>query len=155
MRDSTQIINEARRLRNLDRSYSKSKSNSAKRKLNHTVQSKRACNTNRRKDTWLVNGQETDFSRRSWSVFDRSESSIPEPQIFDNIKPEELPKSPNESNIDSMYNLLLSNRQEHRNQFAKEYMQQKIENKIKEVQELSSERKHKDWINEAKIALNK
>ena len=54
-----------------------------------------------------------------------------------------------------MYNLLLSNKQEHRNQFAKEYMQQKIENKIKEVQELSSERKHKDWINEAKIALNK
>ena len=155
MRESTRTINEWRRLRNLDKSWSKSKSNSAKRTLNHTLAEKRAFNTNGRNDTRHINGQETDFSRRSCSAIDHSESSIPEPQLFDNIQPEELPRSPNESNIDSMFNLLLSSNQEHRNQFTKEYMQRKIENKIKEIKELSSERKHKEWINDAKIVLNK
>lgn len=65
-----------------------------------------------------------------------------------------MPISPKVSEIDSMFNLLLSEKQEQRNQFAKEYLQRKIDRRIKEIEELSTVKKRHNWIDEAKIVLD-
>ena len=54
-----------------------------------------------------------------------------------------------------MFNILLSDRQEHKNQFAKEYLQRKIDKRLKEIEDMSNEKKRKAYIEDARVVLEK
>lgn len=93
------------------------------------------------------------FYRKSLEVRESNDSFIPEPQSLEVPQPEALPTSPKASEIDSMFNLLLSDKQEHRNQFAQEYLERKIDRRLREIEELSTEKKRNNWIQDAKVVL--
>lgn len=95
------------------------------------------------------------FHRRSLEIQDPIDSVIPQPQVLGKVKPEEQPLSPKSSELDSMFNLLLSEKQDHKNQFAKEYLQRKIDKRLKEIEDMSNEKKRKAYIEDARVVLTK
>ena len=82
-----------------------------------------------------------------------SDSYIPEPQSLERITPEIQPISPKNKEIDSMFNLILSENQEDKNKFAQEYVQRKVDRRIREIEGLSNEKKRRNYIEDAQIVL--
>lgn len=93
-----------------------------------------------------TNGHNLDFYNKSLEL-DKidDESIIPEPMSLEGIEPTR--------NIDSMFNLLLSDNQNDRNTFTHDYLQRKIDRRLKEIEELSTEKK-KGYIQDAKVVLH-
>jgi hypothetical protein len=98
------------------------------------------------------NGHKIDFYSRSLEYDQNSESNIPEPMSLEKIVPESLPISPQNKNLDSMYNLLVSEQQSDRDAFTYDYLQRKIDRRLKEIGHLSSE-KNQDYIQDARVVL--
>jgi len=80
------------------------------------------------------------FSSRNFEVQETNDSVIPEPQILGQIVPEDKPLSPRVSEIDKMYDLLLTRNQQDSHQFSHDYLKRKIDLRLKEIEELSAEK---------------
>lgn len=100
-----------------------------------------------------TNGQNINFYRQSVESVNKSDSGIPEPQSLERIVPEKLPVSPQRPEIDAMFNLILSEKQEDKNKFAQEYVQRKVDRRLKEIEDLSNEKKRRNYIEDAQKVL--
>jgi hypothetical protein len=98
------------------------------------------------------NGHKIDFYSGSLEYDQNSESIIPEPMSLEKIVPESLPISPPNKNIDSMFNMLVSEQQSDRDAFTYDYLQRKIDRRLKEIGHNSSE-KNQDYIQDARVVL--
>lgn len=98
-----------------------------------------------------INGQGINFYPSAGNPLD--ESGVPEPQSLE----ENYGKSPapvaSHTEMDAMYDLILSEKQEDKNKFAQQYVQRKVDRKIKEIEKLSNEKKRRGYLDDAQVVL--
>ncbi|CAI2358794.1 unnamed protein product [Moneuplotes crassus] len=153
-RESTRIIYESRKLRNIDMESSIQRENSKKRKLNKTSGSHGPHKSQRPLELKNTNGQKINFYRNSLEIDESDDSYIPEPQsLEENFHGNSIHPQQRRQELDQMFNMMLSEKQQDKTNFAQEYLQRKIDNRIHEIEQLSNEKKRRDYIEDAQIVL--